>query len=127
MLQFRTAVAVLGGLVLAGCQGNKPMASTSAAPSDVLDIHPAPAMSITPIYVTSSPDAVAAAPGQDAIVKLPAAAGSASGRHVVQRGETLYSIARSSLGDGKKWSQIAMLNPGVQPSSLKIGQTLNMP
>ena len=37
--------------------------------------------------------------------------------HVVQKGETLFRIARTTLGEGKHWKRIAEANPGrVSPS-----------
>jgi 5'-nucleotidase len=51
----------------------------------------------------------------------------AGSKHVVKHGETMYSIARQSYGDGKQWTKIASANPGVSPSGLKVGQTLIIP
>ena len=53
--------------------------------------------------------------------------GASGNTHVVKHGETLYSIAKASYGDGKQWQKIASANPGVSPSSLKVGQTLVIP
>jgi 5'-nucleotidase / UDP-sugar diphosphatase len=50
-----------------------------------------------------------------------------SGTYTVQRGDTLYGIARKSYGDGKQWQKIASANPGVDPSRLPVGKTLVIP
>ena len=47
--------------------------------------------------------------------------------HTVRHGETLFSIAKATYGDGKKWKEIVAANPGVSPSKLKVGQVLVMP
>ena len=51
-------------------------------------------------------------------------------RHTVQRGETLWSIARDRLGAGDKYPEIAALNTDVlgdRPGFLKPGWVLNLP
>ena len=47
--------------------------------------------------------------------------------YTVKKGDTLYAIARAKYGDGKQWQRIAQANPGVSPSSLKVGQTITLP
>lgn len=52
----------------------------------------------------------------------PSASSSAGGNsHSVKSGETLYSISRSS---GVSVSRLTALNPGLDPSKLKIGQRI---
>ena len=52
-----------------------------------------------------------------------------SRRHVVAKGETLSSIARSEAGDVARWKTIAEANPEVasDPSQLKVGAVLWIP
>jgi len=57
----------------------------------------------------------------------PTAASANGGSYTVQRGDTLYGIARQRYGDGKQWQRIAQANPGVSPQTLKVGQTLVIP
>ena len=45
----------------------------------------------------------------------------------VVKGDTLDSIARQKLGSPTLHTEIARLNPGVQPSRLQIGQELILP
>lgn len=49
--------------------------------------------------------------------------------HVVQKGDTLYSIARRYYGDGKRWREIldANSNRVKNPQSLKVGTKLIIP
>jgi 5'-nucleotidase len=58
-----------------------------------------------------------------------APAGGAGGAHVVQRGETLYSLARMYYNDQSKWRVIYEANRGVMtsPHALRAGQELIIP
>ena len=47
--------------------------------------------------------------------------------YVVEKGDTLYGIAKRSFGNGNRWPDIAAANPGVTPRNLKAGQTLTIP
>lgn len=48
-------------------------------------------------------------------------------RYIVKKGDTLFHIAKTAYGDGKKWTLIASANPGLTPQSLKVGQALMIP
>ncbi len=58
-----------------------------------------------------------------------APASSAMARHVVARGDTLYSIARRYYGNGNRWREIYNTNRSVMSSEtdLKIGTELVIP
>ncbi|HNO77482.1 MAG TPA: LysM peptidoglycan-binding domain-containing protein [Phycisphaerae bacterium] len=58
-----------------------------------------------------------------------APSGGAGGTHVVQRGETLYALARMYYNDQSKWRVIYEANRGVMssPHSLQAGQELIIP
>jgi LysM repeat protein len=45
----------------------------------------------------------------------------------VQSGDTFESIARSKLGDPKRQTEIAKLNPTVKPNRMRVGQDLVLP
>ena len=113
--------------------------------ADVTDIRPADAapagLVMTPMY-DSPVQPVTYATVTPATVVIPASASAAStasaptssamlvaatGSHTVRARETLFSIARSSYGDGKQWRKIAIANPGLSPSSLHIGQVITIP
>lgn len=124
----------IAGLILAatvaGCQEQQkqpPAASQSARATlpGVLDVTAPPASG------ASTPPAQPAAAPAPAVSETPAVAsapGTPEGAsYTVKRGDTLFHIAKEHYGDGKKWQQIAQANPGVSPTSLKVGQTLVMP
>lgn len=47
--------------------------------------------------------------------------------YTVKSGDTLESIAASTLGRKSAWKQIVEANPGLQPTALRIGQVLAIP
>lgn len=47
--------------------------------------------------------------------------------HVIQRGDTLWSIARRTYGSGQKYRDIAEANPGILARRLYVGQRLVLP
>jgi nucleoid-associated protein YgaU len=54
----------------------------------------------------------------------PAAGGNT---YTVKSGDTLESIAASTLGKKSAWKQIVEANPGLKPTSLRVGQQLAIP
>ncbi|MCY2960728.1 MAG: LysM domain-containing protein [Planctomycetota bacterium] len=46
---------------------------------------------------------------------------------IVQKGDTLRSIARRELGDERLWKEIASANPGLDPAKLAIGMRVKLP
>jgi len=124
----RSTALLMGTIVLAagsllGCQNKSSNVPTSSGVTDV-STPPAPASSTytAPQPVTAQPVTYDTMPGNSSGGSI--ASGSS---YTVKRGDTLYSIARRSYGDGKQWQKIASANPGVRPESLKVGQTLQIP
>ncbi len=85
---------------------------------------PAPATSATGSGgVTYAPPASAGAvmaPAPGPIVAEPSI-------HVVQRGDTLWSIAQRYYGRGARWREIAAANGITNSKKLSIGQRLSIP
>lgn len=50
-----------------------------------------------------------------------------SSTHVVVVGDTLYGIAKQRLGNGERWRELELLNPGVNTMRLKPGTVIQLP
>ena len=125
-----------GFLVLAfvagGCESsnNKQAANRGALRPNVLDVAPPapqayvaaqqPIQPVTAVQPVEQP----ASFGTTGVTATPAVSGSS---YTVQKGDTLYKIAREKLGDAKQWKAIAAANPGLNPSTLKTGQKIVLP
>jgi len=58
----------------------------------------------------------------------PVDAGSSSDFYVVQQGESLWSIAEKTLGDGKRYKEIVDLNNNIEdPDDVRVGMNLRIP
>lgn len=68
------------------------------------------------------------AAGQGGRPSLASAKGSAR-QHEVRNGETLYSIARTVLGDASRWKEIHEMNKDVlrDPAQVRVGMKLRLP
>ena len=78
---------------------------------------------------SATPGASGATSGTPAGVtsRATSAPATSAGPYTVQKGDTLFKIAKEHYGDGKQWSRIVAANPGLSPASLKAGQKLNLP
>jgi len=47
--------------------------------------------------------------------------------HRITKGETLGKIAKADLGSGKRWPEIAALNPEIDPDKLVVGAVIWLP
>ena len=115
------AILVMFPLVLAGCKKPQGPQTTEleAPPVDrpIQELMPEPAPAPAP-----GPTDVA----MDEPEPLPPPA-PALRTHTVRKGETLWSLSRTYLGDPKRWKEIVSLNPGLTPQSLPVGKTIQIP
>ena len=51
----------------------------------------------------------------------------ASRTYTVRKGDTLWSIAKRTYGNGQRWVDIAQANQSVDPKKLAIGQQITLP
>ncbi len=66
-------------------------------------------------------------PTQPSPAPTPAQPTTGSDNYTVQRGDTLIKIARTTLGEGNRWQDIAKLNNIVDTRDLRVGMTLKIP
>lgn len=88
-----------------------PPAAPQPAPAPA--VAAAPATPVTPVSYDPAP--------------LPEARPAASKTYVVKKGDTLWSIAARTYGDGKQYHRIVAANPGIRGEQIKVGQTLTLP
>ncbi|MGA3065736.1 MAG: LysM peptidoglycan-binding domain-containing protein [Tepidisphaeraceae bacterium] len=122
---MKLAIGLMGLALLGvvGCQSDN--TSKPSADASTLDLTAPPA---APTQEAYAPPVETAAP-DPAAVSTPnmSAAPITGGSYTVKPGDTLWKIAATHYGDGHKWKQIVDANPGLEPSKLKIGQTITLP
>ncbi|MDY6914207.1 MAG: LysM domain-containing protein [Planctomycetota bacterium] len=47
--------------------------------------------------------------------------------YTIKKGDTLWSISKHFLGNGKRWREIVAVNPDLDPAKLRVGQTIRVP
>jgi 5'-nucleotidase len=119
-----TIIAV-AALAVLGCENNKDDVAAVPPPSDSYVNVPPPA----PEPVLLPPTQQGQPINGSLVSGSPALGGSvgAGGTYTVQRGDTLWSIAKRAYGDGQKWQQVAAANGISDPSRLAEGQRLVLP
>ena len=105
-------------LMAAGCQQTK---TADAQPSAIDVTNP------TPLAAQPQPTPVAMPVADTSTPTINATITTGGNSYTVKPGDTLWKIAASHYGDGKKWKEIVDANPGLQPSKLRIGMTINLP
>ncbi len=108
-------------MMVVGCSSNN---KKPAMNSSVTDIRPMiqpiqpvqPVQPIQPVVADTSPVAVASA--------TPAITGNS---YTVQKGDTLFKIARARYGDASAVKKIKEANPGLDANHIKTGQKINLP
>lgn len=108
--------------LLVGC--SKPQPAAEAYDYDPAVLPPAAAYEPTPEPILEPAPMVtpSAEPAPVFVVETPA-----TRSYTVRQGDTYYGIAARELGDGKRWQEIADLNPGIPANRLPIGATLTLP
>jgi nucleoid-associated protein YgaU len=122
-VKITISMLVLGAFMVGGCELNRP---TNDSALDLSGNSPTPVASAQPTNVAPMAPMQTAAP-DPATGTINAAVAPASNTYTIKHGDTLWSIAASHYGDGKKWKQIADANPGISPSALRVGQTITLP
>ena len=125
--------AVLVLAALAGCKSSEPRGnssvtdlrnSTPPAPPAMQPIQPV--QPVQPVVADTNPVLVTPAV---ATTSTPAPAPSAitGSTYTVQKGDTLFKIARAKYGDASAVNKIKAANPGLNADQIKAGQKINLP
>ena len=120
LLAGALSLALLG---VAGC-------TTDRGPRPELGSVPPPTPAEEPFEPAAADDGEGYAYANDTApvaIEDDRAMGGGSGTYIVQRGDTLWSIASRELGDGQRWRDIRDANPRIDPDNLPIGAELRLP
>lgn len=129
-------LALTGALALTGCDDHKDKSVDAEPPAPQFEPMTPPAKANTPAAAAPAPapaptPAPAPAPKSIPVAPEPKAAApaapAAGSTYVVQKGDTIYSIARKTYGDTKKVKAIIDLNHLADPNKLQVGQKLQLP
>jgi LysM repeat protein len=104
--------ALIGAGLLVGCESDGGQDLGTVPPEDL-------------VYQSVSYDqgTVASAPPPVA----PQTAAPAGDTYTIRKGDTLWSIATRYYNDGKRWKDIVSINPGLDPTKLRVGQQIVLP
>ena len=137
-----SAPTTVSSTVKGGAPAASPAAKSSGTAPSPATIAPVPssggAVGATPSAVgkvqtpsatpATSPSVVpSSSPTSTTAAKNSATATPAATVHVVAAGDTLSSIAKQYWGTSQGWENIVKANPGLTPTTLKIGAKLNIP
>ena len=122
----RIMIVAVAALALVGCK--KPAPKTAETEVPLLpgaDVTGEPETATIP--ETAPEEIVPVAPDETATVETPAGTEKAPKVYTVQKGDTLYGIARKLYGDQRRYKDIAKLNGIANPDLIYVGQVLKIP
>ncbi len=132
-------VAMVAVTCITGCDKKQPATNKQASLTAVKPAGQANNMRPAARIISTTPAPAAAAPvatarpTATATVKpapaaSPASATAAGTRmYTVKKGDTLWSIATKTYGNGQRWQDIAKANPGLNANSMRVGQKIVLP
>jgi nucleoid-associated protein YgaU len=138
-MRYVLLTALVGAIACGGCEKKQGPQTTdpnvpvetagTLAPLEPPPAEPAIPPSVEPEPLTTYPPAPAPefVPAPEPLAAAPSPAPERTRTYVVQKGDTLWRIALTILGDGQRYRDILAANPGVEPHSLQIGQRLVIP
>jgi nucleoid-associated protein YgaU len=97
------------------------IADSSYGPSD------AGAPAIVPYPDSSGVVTGATDPVGTSIAGAPVVGAAGERMHLIKSGDQLWKVAEMYYGSGKHWQLIVSANPGLNPTSMRIGKTIKIP
>jgi nucleoid-associated protein YgaU len=118
---IRTLIALVAVMALVGGCGMFGKKSTPQQ-SALTDVAPPPSPShgpTTPVTVVPVTSDVAS--------PADAAAPAAGQKYTVKKGDTLWSLAAKTYGNGTQYKKIESANPSIKNGRINVGQTITLP
>src|SRR4051812_7999214 len=118
-----------GLVAVVGCNNNKKTTTGPANPSvaDIRPVNSAPAPAPMPVQPVQ-PIQPVVSDTPPTVTQVASATPQITGNtYTVQKGDTLYKIARAKYGDQAAVKRIVAANPGLSPNTIKVGQKINPP
>lgn len=130
MKQLTIALTIVALAALAGCNNVKKSSmesSNTPVNSEARTTTPPPpppmVQPVQPVQPVSDTSPVI----QPMTTVTPTATASGGSVYTVQKGDTLFKIARAKYGDPSAVKKIKEANPGMNPDQIKVGQKINLP
>jgi 5'-nucleotidase len=123
---FLIAIALVA-LSIVGCAKKT---TTPTANANLTEVAPPPPIhnGITPAAPISTTYAEPMVAPVDDITPSRSASASGSGKnYTVKKGDTLWSIAQRTYGDGKQYRKIVAANPNIKGDRVNVGQKIVLP
>jgi nucleoid-associated protein YgaU len=122
---------VLAATLAVGCSNTKKPAANSAV-TDIRPSNPAPPPPPPPVVQPAQPaQPIQPVISDSAPVVTPTIATATpvitGNTYTIQKGDTLYKIARAKYGNPTAVKKIIEANPGMDPNKIKVGQKINLP
>jgi 5'-nucleotidase / UDP-sugar diphosphatase len=118
-----------GLVAVVGCNNNKKTATGPANPSvaDIRPVNAAPAPAPMPVQPVQ-PIQPVVSDTPPTVTQVASATPQITGStYTIQKGDTLYKVARAKYGDQSAVKRIVAANPGLSPNTIKVGQKINLP
>jgi nucleoid-associated protein YgaU len=128
-MKYAFSLALVGAaMAMVGCGNNKKPAMNSSAMDIRSNTPPAPPPMIQPVQPVQAVQPVVADTAPVATSAVAQATPAITGNsYIVQKGDTLFKIARARYGDASAVSKIKQANPGLDYNHIKTGQKINLP
>ena len=121
-MRYLVSLTLIAALVTLGCQKQPEVAPPTHNPT------PAAGGGDMSGISTGTPTPVVTPAPTPMVTPAPTPTPKGGKTYTVQAKDTLFSIAKTQLGDGKRFKEIMTLNPEITDASkLKVGQVIKLP
>ena len=126
-MKIASCLVVLVSIAAVGCNKKSSSVPNNSSVTEVTppptyyQPAPQPYQPVQPTVYDTAPPANASSGA------TPAPVAASGNTYTVKKGDTLYGIAKSRYGNGNQYTKIVAANPGLDPSKLRVGQTITIP